>query len=80
MSGAFGARHCAAQLTAFDRGRKAGQEGEGVEATNPYAPGSPDFRNYELGRGFGTRDAVERRDFKAARPEASAPDPDETED
>ncbi len=69
-----------AQLTAFDRGRKAGQDGAEAEAANPYAPGSADHRNYELGRGFGARDAVERRDFKAARPEASAPDPDETED
>ncbi len=70
----------APQLTAFDRGRKAGQDGTGTEGANPYALNSADHRNYELGRGFGARDAVERRDFKAARPEASAPDPDETED
>ena len=69
-----------AQLTAFDRGRKAGQEGAGAEVENPYPPGSAARRNYELGRGFGARDAVERRDFKAARPEANAPDPDETDD
>lgn len=68
------------QLTAFDSGRKAGQEGASLEATNPHPPGSPDHRNYELGHGFGTRDAIERRDFKAARPEAGAPDPDETDD
>lgn len=68
----------AAQLTAFDRGRKAGQDGAATE--NPFAAGSPDHRNYELGLGFGTRDAAERRDFKAARPEASAPDADETDD
>ena len=69
-----------AQLTAFDRGRKAGLEGAHADASNPFAPGSADHRNYELGRGFGARDAVERRDFKAARPEANAPDPDETDD
>ena len=69
-----------AQLTAFDRGRKAGQEGAGDGAPNPFAPGSADHRNYELGRGFGARDAVERRDFRAARPEASSPDADETDD
>ena len=68
------------QLTAFDTGRKAGQEGAGAETANPYPPGAPDHRNYELGRGFGARDALERRDFKTARPEASAPDPDETDD
>ena len=67
-----------AQLTAFDRGRKAGQDGDA--APNPFVAGSPDHRNYELGPGFGVRDASERRDFKAARPEASAPDPDETDD
>ena len=69
-----------AQLTAFDRGRKAGQVGADDAAANLYPAGSADHRNYELGRSFGARDAVERRDFQAARPEASAPDPDETED
>lgn len=70
----------ATQRTPFDRGRKAGQEGAGAEAANPYPPGSADHRNYELGRGFGERDALERRDFAAARPEAGAPDPDEIDD
>ena len=67
-----------AQLTAFDRGRKAGQDGGA--APNPFPVGSPDHRNYELGLSFGARDAVERREFKVARPEASAPDADETDD
>lgn len=67
-----------AQLTAFDRGRRAGQQG--AEVANPFPPGSADHRNYELGRGFGVRDEVERRNFKVLRPEASAPDPDETDD
>ena len=67
-------------LNAFDLGRKAGLEGDGADAANPFVLGSADHRNYELGRGFGARDAAERRDFKAARPEASAPDSDETDD
>ena len=66
------------QLTAFDRGRKAGQEG--AAGPNPFAAGSPDHRNYELGRGFGARDTIERRDFAAARPEASSPDHDEIDE
>ena len=66
------------QLTAFDRGRKAGQEGGAAE--NPFVAGSAEHRNYELGRGFGARDTAERRDFAAARPEASAPDHDEIDD
>ncbi len=68
------------QLTAFDRGRKAGLESAGAEAPNPFAAGSADHRNYVLGLSFGTRDAAERRDFAAARPEASSPDSDETDD
>ena len=68
------------QLTAFDRGRKAGLESVGAQAPNPFPAGSPDHRNFALGVSFGTRDAVERADFKVARPEASAPDPDEIDE
>lgn len=68
----------ATQLTAFDRGRKAGQEGDATG--NPFAAGSADHRNWELGRGFGARDALERREFEASRPEASTPDQDESDD
>ncbi len=67
------------QLTAFDRGRKAGLESVGA-GENPFAAGSADHRNYALGLSFGARDAAERRDFAAARPEASSPDSDETDD
>ena len=65
------------QLNTFDRGRKAGQDG--VDAPNPFIAGSADHRNYALGLSFGAGDAVERREFKAARPEADAPDHDETD-
>lgn len=64
--------------SAFDRGRADGQAGG--DAANPFPPGSADHGNYALGHGFGARDAAERRDFAAARPEADAPDHDETED
>ena len=48
--------------TAFERGRKAGNDRAGPFVVNPFAAGSAEHNNFEVGRRFGAQntDANER--------------------
>ena len=69
-----------AGLSAFDQGKAAGADTRCPAISNPFPAGSADARNFELGRRFGADTARERQDYRDARPDASRPDADETED
>ena len=67
-----------AKVSAFDQGKKAASGSEA--APNPFARGSAEYNNFELGRRFGADRVEESQNYWRERPDASTPDFDETDD
>ena len=62
-------------VSAFDQGQKAGRDPDGLQVENPFAEGSAEHNNFEVGRRFGASNA-ERR----GRPSEAAMKPDADEE
>ena len=67
-----------ARLSAFDQGKRSAAAGEA--SSNPFASGSAEYNNFELGRRFGIDRVEEGKSYWRDRPEASTPDIDEGDD